>query len=260
MELQLLLTNDDGIHSSGIAALEESLAPLGRVITVAPEHEMSAASHRITVHQPLRYRELSTNRYAVDGSPADCVILGCLRIMKERPALVVSGINHGLNLGDDINYSGTVSAAFEAALQGFPAMAVSSAIPEDSNFAPAARVAAQLAERVMQHGMPSDVVLNVNFPQTWNGSVRLTRQGRQATQSVVVENRDPRGREYFWLHEKIARTKGVDTNSSPAHSLMTDFAAVAAGYVSVSPLHLDRTAHAHVERFTDWLDNLEWSE
>src|SRR2546423_1410416 len=198
---------------------------------------MSANSHRITLHQPLRYREVGKNRYAVDGSPADCVILACLRIMKNRPGLVISGINHGLNLGDDINYSGTVSAAFEAALQGIPAMAVSTFAPDDSNVGTAARVAARLAARVIEHGIPPDVVLNVNFPKVWNGSVRLTRQGRQATQSVVVESRDPRGREYFWLHEKIARTKG-DAGSPSPHTLMTDFGAVAAGFVSVSPLQL----------------------
>jgi len=257
--LDILLTNDDGIHSPGLTALEEALAPLARVITVAPDREMSATSHRITMQQPLRYQEVSKNRFAVEGSPADCVILACLRIMKQRPVLVISGVNHGLNLGDDINYSGTVSAAFEAALQGIPAIAVSSFAGGIANFASAARVAARLAARVMEHGLPPDVVLNVNFPKSWNGSVRLTRQGRQATQSVVVENRDPRGREYFWLHEKIARTKG-DTARPSEHTLMTDFGAVAAGYVSVSPLHLDRTAHAHVARFTDWLDGLEWTE
>jgi 5'-nucleotidase len=255
----ILLTNDDGIYSSGLTALEESLAPVGNVFTVAPDREMSATSHRITLHRPLRYEQIGSKRYAVEGSPADCIILACLRILKHRPALVISGVNRGLNLGDDINYSGTVSAAFEAALQGIPAIAVSTFAAERADFKSAARVTARLALRVIEHGLPPDVVLNVNFPQKWNGSVRLTRQGRQATQGVLVQSRDPRGREYFWLDEKIARTKG-DAGNSPTHTLMTDFVAVDAGYVSVSPLHLDRTAHAHVERFTDWLDGLEWSE
>jgi 5'-nucleotidase len=259
MTSDILLTNDDGIHSQGLTALEESLAPVGNVITVAPDREMSATSHRITLHQPLRYEHMGSKRYAVEGSPADCVILACLRILKRQPALVISGVNRGLNLGDDINYSGTVSAAFEAALQGIPAIAVSTFATEKTDFVSAARVTARLALRVIEHGLPPDVVLNVNFPQKWNGSVRLTRQGRQATQGALVQSRDPRGREYFWLDEKIARTKG-DAGTSPTHTLMTDFVAVGAGYVSVSPLHLDRTAHAHVERFTDWLDGLEWSE
>jgi 5'-nucleotidase len=259
MTSDILLTNDDGIHSLGLTALEESLAPLGKVFTVAPDREMSATSHRITLHQPLRYEQAGAKRYAVEGSPADCVILACLRILKRPPALVISGVNRGLNLGDDINYSGTVSAAFEAALQGIPAIAVSTFAMEKPDFVSAAQVTARLALRVIEHGLPPDVVLNVNFPQNWNGSVRLTRQGRQATQGVLVQSRDPRGREYFWLDEKIARTKG-DGASASTHTLMTDFVAVGAGYVSVSPLHLDRTAHAHVERFTDWLDGLEWSE
>ena len=259
MASEILLTNDDGIHSPGLTALEESLAPLGNVVIVAPDREMSATSHRISLHQPLRYEQTGSKRYSVEGSPADCVILACLRILKQRPALVISGVNRGWNLGDDINYSGTVSAAFEAALQGIPAIAVSTFATENTDFVAAARVTSRLARSVLEHGLPPDVVLNVNFPQKWNGSVRLTRQGRQATQGILVQNRDPRGREYFWLDEKIARTNG-EAASSPAHTLMTDFGAVAAGFVSVSPLHLDRTAHAHVERFTDWLDGLEWSE
>jgi 5'-nucleotidase len=260
MKSDILLTNDDGIQSRGLTALEESLAPLGRIITVAPDREMSAASHRITMHQPLRFVEVGRNRYSVEGSPADCVILSCLKILKRRPSMVISGVNRGLNLGDDINYSGTVSAAFEAALQGIPAIAVSTFARDKVDFVSAARVTTRLAENVLAYGLPPDVVLNVNFPQTWNGSVRLTRQGRQAMQTVLVGSRDPRGREYFWLDErKTARIKG-DFGVPSLHSLMTDFAAVAAGYVSVSPLHLDRTAHAHVARFTDWIDGLVWSE
>jgi 5'-nucleotidase len=259
MTPDILLTNDDGIHSPGLTALENSLAALGNVFTVAPDREMSATSHRITLNQPLRYEQMGSLRYAVEGSPADCVILACLRILKQRPALVISGVNRGLNLGDDINYSGTVSAAFEAALQGIPAIAVSTFAMTKPDFVSAARVTARLAQRVIEHGLPPDVVLNVNFPQKWNRSVRLTRQGRQAAQGTLKQSRDPDGREYFWIDDKIARTKG-DAGSSSAHTLMTDFIAVGAGYVSVSPLHLDRTAHAHVDRFTDWLDGLEWSE
>lgn len=255
---QILITNDDGIQSPGLTALENALSKLGGIVTVAPDREMSATSHRITLHRPLRYHEVAPARFAVEGSPADCVILACDRIMDQRPDLVISGVNRGVNLGDDINYSGTVSAAFEAALQGIPAIAVSTYAHINADFISAARVTARLSERVIENGLPSDVVLNVNFPLIWNGSVRLTRQGRQATQSVVIENRDPRGREYFWLHEKIARENGPP--DAAEHSLMTDFAAVAAGYVSVTPLHLDRTAHAHVSRFTDWMDGLEWSE
>ena len=259
MSPDILLTNDDGIHSPGLTVLENSLSAFANVFVVAPDRETSATSHRISLHQPLRYEQTGSKRYSVEGSPADCVILACLRILKHRPALVISGVNRGLNLGDDINYSGTVSAAFEAALQGIPAIAVSTFATENTDFVAAGQVTSRLAHRLLEHGLPPDVVLNVNFPQKWNGSVRLTRQGRQATQGVLVQNRDPRGREYFWLDEKIARTNG-DAANVPPHTLMTDFVAVAAGFVSVSPLHLDRTAHAHVKRLTDWLDGLEWSE
>jgi 5'-nucleotidase len=259
MDRQILITNDDGIQSPGITALEDALSKLGQVTIVAPDREMSATSHRITMHQPLRYQQLKPNRYAVEGSPADCVILACLRILKQRPDIVISGVNRGVNLGDDINYSGTVSAAFEAALQGIPAIAVSTYAHAKSDFKSAAQVTEKLSRRVMDNGLPPDVVLNVNFPQKWNGSVRLTRQGRQAMQSVVVESRDPRGEEYFWLHEKIARTNGK-LNGGAEHKLMADYSAVAAGYVSVTPLHLDRTAHAHLERFNEWIGGLEWSE
>jgi len=251
MKSRILLTNDDGIDSPGITALEAALSPFGSVTTVAPDREMSATSHRITLHQPLRYESDGPNRYAVEGSPADCVILACIRIFRKKPALVISGVNRGFNLGDDINYSGTVSAAFEAALQGIPAIAVSTFAGEKTDFVSAAKVTARLARRVMEHGLPPDVVLNVNFPQKWNGSVRLTRQGRQATQGAPAPGR--------WLEGKLAQAMTV-VQSGSSHTLMTDVIAVGSGYVSVSPLHLDRTAHAHVERFTDWLDGLEWSE
>jgi 5'-nucleotidase len=239
MKSDILLTNDDGIRAAGLSALETALSSLGHVVTVAPDREMSANSHRITVHlQAPRYHAAGKNRFAVEGSPADCVILACDRILKKLPALVISGVNHGLNLGGDINYSGTVSAAFEAALQGLPAIAVSSFSSNKADYSEAARVAARIASQVLKHGIPPDVVLNVNYPQSWNGSVRLTRQGRQAG---PVDSR-----------------KSQQPAAAEEHTLMTDIEAVSAGYVSVSPLHLDRTAHAHVERFTDWLDGLEW--
>jgi len=241
MQSEILLTNDDGIRAAGLSALETALSSLGHITTVAPDREMSANSHRITVHlQAPHYYSAGKNRFAVEGSPADCVILACDRILKQLPALVISGVNHGLNLGGDINYSGTVSAAFEAALQGLPAIAVSSFFSNKEDYSDAARVTARIASQVLQHGIPPDVVLNVNYPQSWNGSVRLTRQGRQCGPT----------------DSRKSRQSVIGAN----HTLMTDLEAIAAGYVSVSPLHLDRTAHSHVERLTDWLDGLEWSE
>src|SRR5437867_5261794 len=255
MRPPILVTNDDGVQSPGLAALEQALSALGKVTVVAPDREMSATSHCITLNQPLRYHQLAPNRFAVQGTPADCVILASLKILQTKPAVVISGVNRGANVGDDISYSGTVAAAFEAALQGIPGIAVSVVSRDDPDFASAARVAARLAERVLQYGLPPDVVLNVNFPEEWNGAVRWTRQGRRAAKTVLVENLDPRGREYFWLHEELHKTN-VPSTEDP----LTDFSALSAGFVSVSPLPLDRTAHNYIERFGRWVDGLQWSE
>jgi 5'-nucleotidase len=247
----ILVTNDDGIHSHGLDVLAQSMAAHGRVIVAAPDREMSATSHSLTLNQPLRYTQAGQDRYAVQGTPADCVILASLRILEEKPTLVVSGVNRGSNVGDDINYSGTVAAASEAALQGIPAIAVSTYSMDEPDFTAAAAVASRLAERVLEFGLPPDVLLNVNFPEIWNGEVRWTRQGRRAGKTVLVENLDPRGRQYFWLHEELHHDQ-----DKPAEDPMTDFSAVAAGYVSVTPLHLDRTAHAYMARFAQWVEGL----
>jgi 5'-nucleotidase len=195
------------------------------------------------------------NRFAVQGTPADCVILASLKILEQKPAVVVSGVNRGANVGDDISYSGTVAAAFEGALQGVPGIAVSTIARDNPDFASAARIAARLAERVVQFGLPPDVILNVNFPEKWNGAVRWTRQGRRAGKTVLVENLDPRGREYFWLHEELHKTYPPSTEDP-----LTDFIAIAAGFVSVCPLQIDRTAHAYIDRFRRWVEGVQWAD
>jgi 5'-nucleotidase len=250
---EILITNDDGIHSPALDALEAALADVGPVTIVAPDREMSATSHCITLNQPLRYHQVSPDRYAVQGTPADCVILASLRILKEKPALVISGVNRGANVGDDISYSGTVAAAFEAALQGIPAIAVSTFARTNPQFMPAAQVTARLAARVLEDGLPPDVILNVNYPREWNGEFRVTRQGRRASKPVLVENMDPRGREYFWLHEELHNEKEGPVSSGQ----ITDYEAVAAGYVSITPLQLDRTARIHFDHFRLWADSLD---
>jgi 5'-nucleotidase len=246
---QILITNDDGIHSPGLGALITGLADLGRVTVVAPDREMSATSHCITLNQALRYQQLAPSRFAVQGTPADCVILASLQILPERPSLVVSGVNRGLNVGDDISYSGTVAAAFEAALQGIPAIAVSIFPHEKPEFSSAAKVAARVAARVLEDGLPPDVILNVNYPERWNGEFRMTRQGRRAGKSVLIENLDPGGREYFWLHEELHNERG------PAAG--TDYEALLAGYVSITPLQINRTAQRYLERFSVWAEGFE---
>jgi 5'-nucleotidase len=216
--LQILITNDDGIQSPALAALETAMSDFGRVTVVAPHCERSATSHGITLDQPVSYLEVGPNRYAVEGTPVDCVITALSRIMKKQPpSLVISGVNCGSNLGTDILYSGTVAAASEAALQGFPAIAVS-AHPA-SDYASAAQVAARVAARVIEQGLPPDVILNVNFPLEWNGEFRLTRQGRRVAEPL------------------------------------TDYEALSLGYVSISPLQINRTAHTHFDHFNRWLDH-----
>jgi 5'-nucleotidase len=214
---QILITNDDGIHSPGIIALESAIAAFGHITVVAPDRERSATSHGITLNEPVTYEQVAPNRYAVKGTPADCVIVA-RRIMSERPRLVVSGVNRGFNLGSDILYSGTVAAAFEAALQDIPAIAVSAHTAADAESA--ARVAARIAEEVLGNGLPADVILNVNYPLHWNGEFRLTRQGRRQSEPL------------------------------------TDYDALERGYVSISPLQINRTAHTHFEHFTQWTEKL----
>ena len=220
MQSEILLTNDDGVQSPALEALEKVLGHLGRVAVVAPDRERSAASHCITIHEPVAYHQIAPNRFAVQGTPADCVITALMRILDEPPKIVISGINRGSNVGHDILYSGTVAAAFEAALQGIPAIAVSAYEFENLDFALAAQVAARIAARVLEGGLPPDVILNVNYPRDWNGEFRLTRQGRR-----------------------------------PAEPL-SDYEALAAGYVSICPLQINRTAHLHLEHFTRWTEQL----
>jgi len=249
MTPSILLTNDDGIHSPGLDALESALADLGVITIVAPDREMSACSQSLTLNQPLRFHKVAPNRYAVQGTPADCVILASIKILSEKPNLVISGVNRGLNVGDDVAYSGTIAGALEAALQGLAGMAVSTFPRPEPNFESASRVAARIAAKILKEGLPPDFILNVNHPEHWNGSIRVTRQGRKAAKTVIVENMDPRGREYFWLHEELHKIH--ETSSSDA--VLTDYAAVRAGYVSVTPLQLDRTAYPFIERLSSWL-------
>lgn len=253
MQPEILLTNDDGIQSPALLTLEMAIAHLGHVTIVAPDREMSATSQCITFNQPLRYHQLAANRFAVQGTPSDCVILASLRILKKPPALVISGVNRGANVGDDIAYSGTVAAAFEAALQGIPGIAISTYARGNPDYMPAARVVARIAAKVLEDGLPPDVILNVNYPETWNGEIRLTRQGRRPGKTVLVENLDPRGREYFWLHEELHKNQG----GSAAVDSLTDYEALADGYVSISPLQLNRTAHPYFEHFIRWAKLLD---
>src|SRR5713226_10386273 len=194
----VVLTNDDGVHAPGLAALERALAELGEVYVLAPEREQSACGHALTLHRPLRPHQLGERRFAVNGTPSDCVNLAVLGFLPAPPVLVVSGINHGANLGDDVTYSGTVSAAMEGTLLGVPSIAVSLE-RADAGFAEAGRIARLAAARVLVEGLPPRTLLNVNVPAAPPRGIRLTQLGHRVYKEKVVEQTDPRGRTFYWI-------------------------------------------------------------
>lgn len=241
----ILLTNDDGIQSAGLRILAEQVRPLGRVVVVAPDRERSAVGHALTLHAPLRAHEYQTDWWAVDGMPTDCVSLGIHGLLKTKPDLVISGINRGANMGDDLTYSGTVAAAMEATLMGVPAFAVSldSRDFSEAAFLWAGRVARDMAMTVLEHSLPADTFLNVNVPEGKPTGIQLTRQGKRVYEGAVVKKSDPRGNDYYWIGAGELGFQDLDG---------TDFNAVAAGAVSVTPLHLDLTNYAALERLRQW--------
>ncbi|MBI3002583.1 MAG: 5'/3'-nucleotidase SurE [candidate division NC10 bacterium] len=246
----ILVTNDDGIHSEGLRALAEALAPLGEVTVVAPDRERSAAGHALTLHRPLRASEMAARWYRVDGTPTDCVTLGIMGMLKTRPRLVAAGINLGNNLGDDVTYSGTVSAAMEGTLLGIPAFAISLAGGERFDFTAAAAFARRLAALLLERGLPSDTLLNVNVPAGPPESIRgvaLTRQGRRAYRESIVEKLDPRGKTYYWIG-----------GSEPEWERLgdSDYDAVMEGKISVTPLRLDLTHYEVLQALQAWEDRL----
>jgi 5'-nucleotidase len=241
----ILVTNDDGIHSAGLQVLARSLQSLGQVVVVAPDRERSAVSHALTLHAPLRATPRSEGWWAVDGTPTDCVNLGIHGLVKAVPDLVVSGINHGANLGDDLTYSGTVAAAMEATLMGVPAFAISLAGENftEGDFSAAGHWAERIARQVSDHGLPADTFLNVNVPAGPTAGLSLTRQGKRRYSDAVVQNRDPRGRAYYWIGAGQLAFQDLAG---------TDVHAVDRGLVSVTPLHLDLTNYAAFERIRQW--------
>jgi len=249
----LLISNDDGYHSEGIHVLADSLESVGEVWVVAPDRENSAVSHALTLSRPLRVTELDERHFVVDGTPTDCVTLGVCHVLKGRnPDLVVSGINFGANMGDDVHYSGTVSAAFEAAILGVPAIAISQVVGEHFSFAPAGRFARMLAARVLERGLPQGTLLNVNVPHSPPKGVRFTRLGKRVYTEGVVEDTDPRGRKCYWIGGGDPVWEDIPG---------TDFAAVGAGCISITPLQLDMTDVAQLRRLegelAEW--KLEWA-
>lgn len=248
----ILVSNDDGIHSVGLRQLAESLRKVGEVYVVAPDRERSAASHALTLHKPLRVDEVQKGFFSVNGTPTDCVNLGVLFLLKEkRPQLIVSGINKGGNLGDDVTYSGTVSAAMEGTLLGIPSIAVSQVGNGAYHFETAAGIAVSLAGLVLSEGLAKDVFLNVNVPNLPPDQVtdiRITSLGKRIfNDSTIVENTDPRGRKYYWIG-----ASGMTWEKRKN----TDHEAIEQGAISVTPLHLDLTHHETLERLREWKGRL----
>jgi 5'-nucleotidase len=245
----ILVTNDDGFDAAGISALVEAVRPLGRILVVAPDREQSGSSHALTLEVPLRVIEVDQDRYRVTGTPTDCVHLAVTRLTEGRlPDLVVSGINRGLNIGDDVTYSGTVAGALEGALLHAPSIAFSVEIDEQGravydNAAPFVR---RLCAHVLDKGLAPGVLLNVNFPLGGYRGVRVTRQGTRTYRATAVERLDPSGRPYFWI---------AGAEMTPTGEPDGDHVAIREGFVSVSPLQANMTDERSRATIAGW--NLE---
>lgn len=234
----VLCSNDDGIESPHLLALAEQLEAFADVLVVAPERQRSAASHAITLHKPLRLIEVAPRRYSLSGTPVDCVYLGVLRLCERPPAVVVSGVNDGLNLGSDVFYSGTVAAAVEGALRGAAGIACS-LDARATDAAAAIRFAAAVVRTAISEPMPPGTVLNVNMPGNGTDAYQWTTLGRRLYSDDVAERRDPRGRPYYWVGGGASGHDDVDG---------TDCVAVARGWNSITPMHLDLTDHGRIAR------------
>lgn len=245
--MKILVTNDDGIHAAGLKHLAEALRQVGEVAVVAPDRERSAVGHALTLHHPLRATRIADNVFSVDGTPTDCVNLGLHSLLSFRPDIVVSGINRGANLGDDVTYSGTVSAALEGTLMGIPSFAVSLATDGDGiNYSSAAAFAAKLATLIKVRGLPANTFLNVNVPDLPAEHLMpplITSQGKRRYEGMIVDKIDPRGRNYYWIGT-------VDINFLDI--VGSDYAAISRGHISITPLHPDLTNYTSIDILKKW--------
>lgn len=252
--MHILVTNDDGVQAPGLLALAQEMRKLGKVTVFAPDKNWSASGHVKTMDRPLRVRETTladgSSAFMTDGAPSDCVALPLLGLIQEKIDIVVSGINPNANLGHDVTYSGTVTAAMEAVIDGLPGIAVSLDSPENNksklDYSVAASVARQVTRRVLKKGLPEGVVLNVNVPYLPKDELKgfmITRQGLRLYRDELDRRFDPRGRPYYWIGGQAPT--GVDEPG-------TDFGALRAGYVSITPLQLDLTHHKMVDELKKW--------
>jgi 5'-nucleotidase len=245
--MKILVSNDDGYLATGINELTEALSQIADVVVVAPDRNRSAASSSLTLDAPLRVSKVAENRFTVNGTPSDCVHLALSGFLDDEPDLVVSGINHGANLGDDVIYSGTVAAALEGRFLGLPTIAVSLVGQNLEHFETAAAVAVELVEKIERAPLASDVVLNVNVPNVALNElqgVRATRLGFRHKSEQILEDKDPYGRPIYWVGPAGA---GQDAGEG------TDFFAIEQGFASVTPLKVDLTRHSAVKDLSDWL-------
>lgn len=242
---RILITNDDGYHSDGILALEEGLKEIGDVFVVAPEAEMSGASHSLTLARPLRIRQIDERHWTVDGTPTDCVTLALNHILQEnqRPHICCSGINLGANLGDDATYSGTVAGALESTILNVPGLAFSLAVYSDHDFTESVKIAREITEKALREGLPKWTLLNVNIPAGVPKGIRITKQGFKSAKPVISEHIDPRGKFYYWIGEL---REGFRAEGG------TDFEAIHEGYVSATPMRSDLTSHSGLEKLKSW--------
>ncbi|MEK6543183.1 MAG: 5'/3'-nucleotidase SurE [Elusimicrobiota bacterium] len=250
MGKRILVTNDDGINGLGLKILADKLQRLGEVIVVAPDHERSTASHSLTLHKPLRFRTVAKNRYSLSGSPADCVRFGILHLLRHKLDLVISGINAGVNLGEDVVYSGTVAAAVEGSMLDIPAIAVSAqSHVNEKQFGCAADIALKVARKVLRYGLPKDVCLNVNVPMAPSKRLRGVKGikpaclGHRVYGKKVTIRRDPRGNAYYWL--LADQVSGIPSKGS-------DVEAFEDGYATVTPLKLDWTDKEYIQELDKW--------
>ncbi len=249
--LKILLSNDDGYNAPGLTTLAEALRATADVTIVAPDRNRSGASNSLTLDYPIRATEVAEHLYRVDGTPTDCVHIAITGLLDREPDMVVSGINAGENLGDDVLYSGTVAAAVEGRFLGLPAMAVSLVGQEGRHYATAARVAARLVQQLCQDPLPADTILNINVPDlSWDelAGFEATRLGHRHKAEKVIRQEDPRGRTVYWVGPP-----GSEQDAGPG----TDFHAVRRGYVSITPIQVDVTRYTALDKVAHWLEGLQ---
>ena len=244
--IKILVTNDDGIASPGLRALARAMRPLGQVWVVAPDRERNAAGHALTLHKPLRVTCHEPRVFSVSGTPTDCVNLAIKKLIRGTPALVVSGINRGVNLGDDVTYSGTVSAALEGTIMGIPSIAVSQETGKQLRHDAAAAYATRIARAVLRYGLPAETLLNVNVPDrppAKIAGVRVAALSRRRFDEPIIEKTDPHGRKYYWI---------AGTRISWSRKGNADHEMLRRGFVTITPIHLDVTHHEALEQLREW--------